>query len=606
MERPTARANFRRDSSQGVVPGWCGPNCGGSIPGIAFIAAGPTMRGIPDHPVSTGDNLRQGAMMRLNVLLAEVHELIARVRQRIPAAAIPWLGLTLAVLLAGAASIALRQDSNWDLQNYHFYNAWAFVHDRFGIDWAPAQLQSFYSPFLDLPFYALVAADVAPRAIAFVLAIPTGVAWFFCARIAMLLFAGLPAAERTQAIVVAMTLGVTAPMSVSLIGLTMNDWYSAAFVMSALWLVVRDAELRPVPVMTLLAAGALVGAGAGLKLTGTIYAVGLVVGVLAFPGAARDRLRAAAITGAAAALTFTLASGPWMYLMYERYGNPLFPYFNQIFQSPWADPVTFSATRFGPRSAVEWLVFPFALLWKLEGYVSEAEFRDARPALLYTLALTTLCLGLWRRAESRVDAPKLIGATRAWRFLGAFFLASFTAWAVLYRIFRYLVPLELLAGMFIAYFVLRLVPARRIPAVLAVAVLLAITTARFPTWWRQKFEDHFLTVELPAVKPDALVLLVSAEPMSYVLPFFPSDARFAGLVSNFNDPDRTNLLQRKIVALIRGHRGSLYALAVPPGRDVGGDALAKMELQRESCQLIRTNLRVSPLELCELRRLRQE
>ena len=80
-------------------------------------------------------------------------------------AARPWAGLAVSIVLAGIASIALRQDSNWDLQNYHYYNAWAFVHGRFGLDWAPAQLQSFYSPFLDLPFYALVAADVPPRVI---------------------------------------------------------------------------------------------------------------------------------------------------------------------------------------------------------------------------------------------------------------------------------------------------------------------------------------------------------------------------------------------------------------------------------------------------------
>jgi hypothetical protein len=530
--------------------------------------------------------------------------LIARSNYRNPFAARPWLGLALALALGGLASIALRQDSNWDLQNYHLYNAWAFVHDRFGIDWAPAQLQSFYSPFLDLPFYALVAADLPPRLIAFALAIPTGVAWFFFARIAVHLFAGLPVATRTQAIVAAMTLGVTAPMSVSLIGLTTNDWYSAAFVMSALWLVVRNAELRPVPVMTLLAAGALAGAGAGLKLTGTIYGVGLVAGMLALPGTRRERLRAAAVSGAAAALACAVTAGPWMYLMYERYGNPLFPYFNQIFRSPWADPVAYSATQFGPASLPEWLVFPFALLWKLEGYVSEPEFRDARPALLYALALTALCVAGWRRiATSGAGAPRVVAAAPAWRFLGVFFLASFAAWAVQYRIFRYLVPLELLAGLFITYFLLRLVPARHVPVALAAVVLLAIVTAKFPTWWRQKFQDHFLTVEMPAVKPDALVLLVAAEPMSYVLPFFPADARFAGLVSNFNDPDRTNRLQRTIAALIHSHGGSLYALAAPPGRDVGANALAKMGLQRESCQPIRTNLRVSPLELCELRRL---
>src|ERR1700674_1982410 len=62
--------------------------------------------------------------------------------------------LLAAILLAGVASVLLlRQDVNWDLQNYHFYNAWAFAHGRLGWDLAPAQVQTFHNPLLDLPFY---------------------------------------------------------------------------------------------------------------------------------------------------------------------------------------------------------------------------------------------------------------------------------------------------------------------------------------------------------------------------------------------------------------------------------------------------------------------
>ncbi|MEO8752280.1 MAG: hypothetical protein ABI624_06345, partial [Casimicrobiaceae bacterium] len=443
--------------------------------------------------------------------------------QRVPGWARPWLGAALAIALAGLASIALRQDSNWDLQNYHLYNAWAFVHGRYGIDWAPAQLQSFYSPFLDLPFYALLAADAPPRLIAFVLAIPTGVAWFFFARIVTLLFAPAQADVRGPAVAAAIGIGVTAPMPISLIGLTMNDWYVAAFVMAALWLVVREGGERVPSTRTLLAAGALVGAGAGLKLTGTIYCVGFAIGLLALPGTWRSSARAAVIAGSAMAVTFALTAGPWMWRMYERFGNPLFPYFNNVFRSPWADPVAYSSNLFGPDSAAEWLVFPFMLLWKLQYYVSEAEFRDARPALLYSLALIAAGLALVRRRPAGSTPPN-----PALRFVVVFFLASFVAWAILYRIFRYLVPLELLGGALIVLLLARLVPRRRVRMALAAAVLLVIVTAKFPTWWRQPYGDSFLAVEMPAVKPDALVLLVSGEPMSYVLPTFPVDARFVG------------------------------------------------------------------------------
>jgi len=591
------------------------------------------------------------------------------------------LGLLACIVLAGVASIALRQDSSWDLMNYHYYNAWAFVHGRHGVDWAPAQLQSFHSPFLDLPFYAMVAADLPPRVIAFVLAIPTGVAWYCFARIVATLFApldgavspkgrpegepaperasakgspvspkgrpegepaperasaegspvspkgrpeGEPAPERVSAkgspvspkgrpegehaserasaegnpaspkgrpaILAALAIGITAPMSVSLIGTTMNDWYVATLVLGALWLVVRT----PAPTMTTLAAAALlVGLGAGLKLTGSIYAVGFVTALaVTGDGGWPARLRRSAIAAGCVALGLAVAAGPWMVLMAERFGNPLFPYYNDVFRSPWADPVSFSATRFGPQSWLEWLGFPFVMLWKLEGFVAEPEFRDVRPALLYVLAIAAL---LWRR-------PAAVAADSRWRFLAAFFVASLAAWAVTYRIFRYLVPLELLAGAFIALLIVRLVPSRRAALALASACVLVVVTSKYPTWWRQRFADHFLTVELPAVDANALVLLVAAEPMSYVLPSFPPDARFAGLVSSFNDPWRRNRLQETIAAAVREHRGPLYSLAMPPGKRVGDDALAAVGLARTTCEEIRTNLRASPLELCRLRR----
>jgi len=524
-------------------------------------------------------------------------------RSPFPAALRGWPGLALAIVLAGIASVLLRQDSNWDLQNYHLYNAWAFVHGRFGLDWAPAQLQSFHSPYLDLPFYALLAADTPPRVIAFALAIPTGVAWYCFAHVAAVLLADLPDPLRMRAWVVAVAIGVTAPMPVSLIGLTMNDWYTAAFVLAAVWIAIAAGDPLAAPLRRLFVAGLLVGAGAGLKLTGSIYGVGLVVAMLAADGSLRARLRAALAAGTGVALAFALTAGPWMLTMYERYGNPLFPYFNDVFRSPWADPVSYSASRFGPASAGEWLVFPFVLLWKLEHYVSEPEFRDARPALLYALAIAAIVAAVVRRARAAPSpAPPLPGPAPAWRFVGVFFVASFLAWAVLYRIFRYLVPLELLGSALTVGLLVRLAPPKRIALALGAAVVLVLVTAKYPTWWRQKFGEHFLEVEMPPVKPGALVLSVVAEPTSYVLPSFPSDARFAGLVSNFNDPAKTNRLQQAIAAAIRDHPGPLYALAVPPGRDAGGDALAAMGLARGECREIRTNLRVSPLELCELHR----
>ena len=68
-----------------------------------------------------------------------------------------WVLFGVVPLLSGLTSLWFGQDITWDLRNYHYYNPYAFLHDRMGYDIAPAQLQSFFSPYLDIPFYLLMA-----------------------------------------------------------------------------------------------------------------------------------------------------------------------------------------------------------------------------------------------------------------------------------------------------------------------------------------------------------------------------------------------------------------------------------------------------------------
>jgi hypothetical protein len=92
------------------------------------------------------------------------------------------------LIAAGLVSIALGKDANWDLRNYHWYNAWALLNGRLGYDVAPAQLQTFHNPLADLPFFFLVQGLEDPRPIAFAMGAWVAVAAFFLLRILTLLF----------------------------------------------------------------------------------------------------------------------------------------------------------------------------------------------------------------------------------------------------------------------------------------------------------------------------------------------------------------------------------------------------------------------------------
>src|SRR4051794_2250221 len=81
--------------------------------------------------------------------------------------------LGLMPIIFGLLSIVLGQDSNWDLRNYHWYNAHAFLNGRLDFDMVPAQTPTFYNPTIDLPLY-LIADKIPTRAAGFVLGLVHG------------------------------------------------------------------------------------------------------------------------------------------------------------------------------------------------------------------------------------------------------------------------------------------------------------------------------------------------------------------------------------------------------------------------------------------------
>ena len=61
----------------------------------------------------------------------------------------------LAVGIEIIAAILSGGDASWDMRNYHLCGPFALLHKNFGTDIAPAHMQTFLSPTLDLVYYSL-------------------------------------------------------------------------------------------------------------------------------------------------------------------------------------------------------------------------------------------------------------------------------------------------------------------------------------------------------------------------------------------------------------------------------------------------------------------
>jgi hypothetical protein len=525
-----------------------------------------------------------------------------------------WL-LVACIVAAGLASIHMGQDMNWDLQNYHYYNPWAWLAGRiYTTDIVAAQLQTYHNPLPDIPFYLLVKWGFRPRTIAFLLAVPAGIAAFLLLKLLTVLFGDVPLRERWLSVGAALVISLTSAMATAVLGTTMNEWPGTALTIAGVFLVVRALALAPdAPIsrMTLLAAGLLCGFATGAKLTFGVYAVGLCAAILLRGPWRRAHLRRAfveAFTFGVAVLAGTaLTGGPWMWALWTHFRNPIFPYANIWFKSPWWGEYEVMGRPYGPHKLVEWLVFPFTLASPPPFYVTELTYTDARLPVLYGVALLAgaawigKCIAASRRG-GRAAIARIAGIPAAWRVTGIFWVVSFLIWTAQYSIYRYLVPLELLSGaLLVALLRYLLRPDTAGPAIVVVGALLVATTTP-PDWWRGEFGRRWFDVKVPYVAPNALVLLTTDGPMAYVLPFFPADARHFGLNNNINDPKRDTLMEESIAHAIRVHKGPLYSLTYPTGG--GADVLAAHRLLHfpEHCREIRTNMRTSPIELCLLTR----
>ena len=520
-----------------------------------------------------------------------------------------WLAVLAACIVgAGLRSLALGKDVNWDLKNYHYYNAWALLHGRLGFDVAPAQLQTYHYPFIELPFYGLVHAIPDPRGVAFLMALPTGVAAFFLLRILLLIFP----MDRFRAngafwLAASALIGLTGAAGAAAWGTTMNEWPSAALAMAALFLVVRAAmEGEDRRRFACAGAGFLMGCAVAFKLTFGVYALGLFAACAAY-GTVKARLVRPLTTGAFMALGFLLCYGPWGWILWREFANPLFPYFNSIFQSPWWEPVDFFDRNFGPRNWRQWIFFPLYFA-RQHLLVAEISFRDYRLATLFVLALASWSVSRWRnlRENPHSAAPPPLPTDAAWRVLAFFTLVSYVAWLKLFGIYRYLLVLEVLSGALIVGCVLYLARrgSARMATVAILAVLLVGTTRMGWGWGRTEFGETYFDVRAPGISANALVIVGYANPMAYAIPFFRPDARFVSPANNLIGLGQRNRLSRQADELIRSHTGPLYLLEykVRNGHDARTLEYFGLQAREETCLPVPSSADVGYLRICPVER----
>lgn len=518
------------------------------------------------------------------------------------------LGLCVGVpILFAVAAILLPQDNNWDLRNYHWYNAYALLHGRMGFDLAPSQTPTYYNPLLDVPFF--LAAQVLPaRILAFLLGLVQGcnfILLFFLARRTLKLPDTLRGVLAAAAIAV---VGLVGAGHIGMIGATFYDNVLSLLVLGALLMIVSAPDLvqrgpMKAALRYVFGAGVLVGLAVGFKLPSQVFAVGICFGLFVIPGPFMRRFWLSFVNGLGVIAGFAVTGGWWIARMWTTYENPLFPYMNDLFRSPWALAESYRDIRFLPKSLWEAVSFPFRFVADSK-IASEISFTDTRIAVAVAVIVVTVVIMLARRRAQEPAADLF-----AVRYLfGASFLA-YVAWLAVFAIYRYITPLEMLAPLLIVAGV-ALWPISRRAQVSAVLLLVVTVTTRMDEDWTRKawapgLGGPFVEVTPPPIADPAhtLILMTGLAPTAYAIPAFPPEIAFLRPVSYLAGPEHKTLFIETIRARIAAHRGDIFVLAPWWDRGTAQATLPMLGLNVDlsGCRRIANNLD-DTLELCPVQR----
>ncbi len=511
------------------------------------------------------------------------------------------LALVAVVVLAfGGISMLLGKDDGWDFLNYHWYDAYAFLHARLGFDVAVAHHATYFNPLIHVPFYWLASAGGSWLALFYIGALHglNILPLYLIARSAL-----VPADNRWLAAAVALA-GLFGSTVLSMIGNTSYDTVLCVPVLGGLAVVMikRDALCAAVApaAVAAAAAGLLIGAATGLKLVEGFYAAGLALVLLLLPGRPSVRVARVLAGGVGSIAAVLLCAGFWFLALYHATGNPLFPLYNSVFRSPLIDPTYFGSTNFVPVGFWSTLTFPlrFLLDYRL---ADDAPFRDCRIPLLYVLLPIA---SLWFVVASPRSLPLVAAPAR--RILFLFAAGSYAAWLAAFAVYRYLVGLEMLAPLLLVA-VFDCAPlARRVRlAAVAMLLLLGALFARYGVGHRVAGGDPYVQVSgLSFPDPgDTMLLMTGHEPMAYLIPSLPPAIPVLRIDGWLAEPDDGSGLTASMRTRVAAHHGDLFLLDAPLEQLAADRATAAygLEILTSQCREIRSNLG-GPYQLCRLRR----
>ncbi|MEE9465773.1 MAG: hypothetical protein V3W14_09415, partial [Candidatus Neomarinimicrobiota bacterium] len=388
----------------------------------------------------------------------------------------------------------------------------------------------------------------------------------------LVFFRAKPPPIRFAIALLSTAVGSYAPEMIGLIGTSSNDIITTIFVIIPLILIIpllsEDRGQNPNRERWRLSlAGIFLGIGIGLKLTLAIYGIAFIMAVGFSSNNWKENIRWILIVGFAMFVGLLISRGWWMWYLFQTYESPLFPFYNSVFRSPYYPDINYADMRYLPKNLLDHLLFPFYRIYENQITYFQHGDRDIRNTIVYILILAWLVKRVWPHLmQEKVGERRVLESLhQRERFLLLFFIFAYLIWQLKFSIYRYDVPLELLAPVVIVVLIDHLFRENLHKYItFGLLALIIAVVMNASEWERLPFKKDYYRVRAPVI-PDpsnTILLMAGSRPWAYLLPFFPPEIRVVRLTSNFVKVNQsTEKLLEEIKSAVGSHQGSMYLIS---------------------------------------------
>jgi hypothetical protein len=476
------------------------------------------------------------------------------------------------VVLLCSISLRLGADLNWDLLNYHFFNGYLWLNGKTFTD-SICTVQSYLDPLLNSFNYILI-AHFSPLVVNLILAslqsLSLSAVWLLCFRMTE---HGFSIFQRIMLSSIATLAALISPIFWSEIGGTMGDTLLDTPIIIALWCAMEGFRTRKLLFFGI--AGALVGFACGLKFTNMEYALAIagaliVTGIFESPSKFRGIFLNAFVFSASSAFAFLAAYGYFGWQMWAHFRNPIFPFFNNVFHSPFMAPRAVHDGRWFPTDFAGYLTLPFKFAFVHHHTTSnhligmEIPFRTFFPALVLILVPAVY---FWAYAKRSSTCRFKLPAVELY-FLATFVLLSFIVWEKMFSYYRYFSVIETIAPAFSLISITMLVSWRRMrPTSIAGAALFVALVAggslygthalAYTNWGRERFGRTYFGINKGEFsKYQNSLIIVGTAPLGFILPYFPNTDHIIGIPERI--PYLTSRFQKRYLSRLHESNKFFY------------------------------------------------